>query len=263
MKIQYKFQAMACFIVLTAALASFQNCSKAKFNTTGIDTASALNEGSSSEDTTGIDIGVPDPVDPEIIDGKCKTGVQKTASYQVSFLDPGKVCEWGEKGNLSKKNHFFRARRKQTFEIDLPENATICDADFEFSEQEFWYDDVFILSLDTNVLVSSYKFDEIFERENGFFQYDWDELVGAYWDHDNKSEDYCAGSADGLSECSFPAQHEVAPINLELQPKLLRNAMANSGYIKHTFNMVTVGDNDKKDCRHFDMEFKVNLTYVD
>ena len=246
-----------------ATFALFQNCSKARFDTTGVASSSTNNGSGLGEDTTGIDVGTPNPVDPEVIEGRCGSGVQKVATYDILFEDPKTVCEWNQKGNLSKKNHYFRARRKQSFEINLPESATICDAEFEFSEQEFWYDDVFILSLDSNILVSSYRFDRILNEENGFYQYSWDKIVGAYWDHDNKSEDYCAGKEDRLSRCSFPAQHDVAPINLDIEPQLLRQAMANSGYIKHRFNMVTLGDNDNKDCRHFDMQFKVKLTYVD
>ena len=265
MKLSWALKTLAISFLASALVVFFQNCSDVGFNSD----ASKNNNGGQSfpnggvNDSTGIQIIPPNPIDPSIVDSNCANGTIKEKVVQVSFPNPNKVCEWGTKGNLSIRDRYFRGRRKQTVDIPLPANATLCDAEFDFSNQEFWYDDVFVLTLDSNILVSSYNWGDVLSQSHGFYQYNWSAIADEFWDIDGRSEDYCAGKSSGLSTCSFPAQHDTDPISLSMQPELLRNAMANSGFVNHSFHFITTGDNDESDCQHFDMNFEVRFKYVD
>jgi len=197
------------------------------------------------------------------INQACDTGTVIEQTVPVNFANPGVQCDWGVGDNLSIRNSYFQAERTQPRNLGLPANAILCDAEFEFArDEEFWFDDVFILSLNDNILVSSYNFDEYLPEENGFFRLDWSQLKGKFWDEARKSQDYCVGKDEGLASCTFPSQHEFRPMEVQLSPEIIRTAMLNSRAQDHQVKLTILGDNDTSDCQHYDMSFEMKVKYV-
>lgn len=210
------------------------------------------------------------PIPEDDVKNKC-SGSKKERIVKVHFPNPSRSCSWNQNGNFKAKNTYFSGRIEQEVGIDLPETSVLCGAEFTFNEQKFWYDDVFVMSLNDNVLASSYKWDGILDQTKGFFQYDWNKIAGKSWYSGVMEATYCPSDVDkdgnplpvSLTTCTFPQTQKTGKMKLNVSPDMMMKAMSNSGQKNHKLKFVTIGDNDSTDCQHFDFEFSMKVSYVD
>jgi hypothetical protein len=203
-------------------------------------------------------------IDIEVVDNFCETMAPTTQVVNIEFPKPNMTCEWGVDGNLTELNGFLRARIEQPRNLGLPEGAVICDATFDFVQQDFLYDDHFMLLFNDIVIASSYNFSaELQESTYGLLKYDWSAIAGIFWDT-SKEEIFCPDidGALGMSTCAFPGHDQQGTINLTYDADFIRAIMSNGIPSDHSFTMVSIGDNDRMDCEHSDVEFDVAVKYV-
>lgn len=211
------------------------------------------------------------PMDEEEVINKCGSGTKKERLVKVHFPNPNRTCAWKDNDNLKARDLYMQGRIEQEVGLDLPESSTLCGAEFDFKEQKFWYDDVFVMSLNNNIIASSYTWNGILEQNNGFYQYDWAKIQGKTWHIGVLDTQYCPLDVDkdgnplpvSKTSCAFPGQDQKGTVKLAVSPEMMMKAMANSGQKNHKLKFVTIGDNDTSDCQHFDFEFNMKVSYVD
>lgn len=248
----------------------FQNCGQQ----VGFSEAPSVKDvpvtGSGDEDDTSggvnVDLDGPEDEDIDVINKKCNNTVQQTANVTLTFPKPNQTCDFGNNGNLSRLNQYLRARIEQKQNLNLPANAVICDAQFEFPIQNFLYDDQFIVLFNKSIITASYDFEGIFEEKNfGLLEYDWAKIAnngaGTFWDT-SKETVFCPQIAGSMAHCSFPDTDVAGTIELEYDSKYIRSIMSNGVPSNHSFSVISIGDNDDLDCEHSDLTFTVQVKYV-
>jgi hypothetical protein len=194
---------------------------------------------------------------------KCNTGTLVTQEFMLSFPKPTVTCPWNVNGNLEPRNGYFQARIEDPETIQLPAGSTVCNMTFEHQTQDFRYDDHFTLLLNNIVMASSYKVSHVFQSSQQLYIYDWMKFRGLFWVNPQHHAIYCAGSAEGLSTCSFPGHDEQGHVSLAYDPLIFHRIMSmDPNRTAHTFTVVGIGDNDEWDCEHSDLNFKVKVTYA-
>lgn len=263
-------------ILLGATLIFFQNCeSGAQFSKNndpstagssgnavlppGVDMGEVLvDEGSSPGGALDIPLT---PIDPTLVDMNCMMA-KTTKTIRVEFPDPGRTCSWNEDGNLGPRNQYFQARIEQRVNLGLPANSIICDASFDFAQQDFRYDDHFMLLFNKSVIAASYDWRAEFEAKAfGLLEYNWQDIRGMYWDGDDETI-FCPQIPGYAASCSFPGHDTQGVVQLAYDSKYIKAVMANGLPQDHSFSVVSIGDNDGRDCEHSDMAFDVTVQYV-
>lgn len=204
----------------------------------------------------------PQPVPIEDIVRNCQTRPVETQVVQLSFPKPNQTCAWNQDGNLSKRNDYFQARIEQTQYLNLPEGSLICDATFAFEQQDFLYDDHFMLLFNDNVIAASYDWSEQFEQTSfGLLKYDWNRMAGMSW-NTSKETIFCPNIPETMSSCQFPGHDQQGIINLAYSDTFIQALMAGGVPQNHHFKMVSIGDNDNYDCEHAEVNFAVTVKFV-
>lgn len=180
----------------------------------------------------------------------------------VDFPKPSQTCDWGKNGNLDKRNQYLQARIEQKRTLNLPSGAVICDAKFDFVQQDFLYDDHFMLTFNDSIIASSYNFSSRLDKgQLGLLQYDWTKMAGMFWENSHE-EIFCPQIPGFGASCSFPGHDQQGVINLQYDSQYIQAIMSNGVPENHFFKMVSVGDNDTLDCEHSDVSFDVTVRYV-
>lgn len=256
------FTALAAMSFLTLF---YSNCQK-EVNFQSREIASIASEGIGLGNQDDIEIpGVqnPPPVieTPAEIQANCENAVLTRQTIRVNFPEPKRTCEWGENGNLNKKNEFFQARIEQKVVLSqIPTQAVVCDLEFKFDQQEFLYDDHFLMTFNDHVLASSYDFTQTLPFSNQLLRYDWDFIKEMKWDPQHKTV-YCASSDGQQNLCSWPKTDELGQIQMDFDPAVFYKIMAAPSTESHAFKFITLGDDDDKDCEHSDIKFDVEVRY--
>ncbi len=256
----------AILLSIVSTVLVFQNCSEeATF-------LGKVGAGSSSEDTTGVNNGSGEDIndlltgdevsDIGIIEMTCKNSVPLRSVVPVSFPKPKGTCAWEEGGNLDIKNQYFQARLEQKRNLNLPDGAVICDAHFDFEQQDFLYDDHFLLTFNDSVIAASYDFSQQLTAKNlGLLKFEWDAIAGIFWDV-SKETIFCPQIPGAQASCDFPGHDMQGKINLDYDPLYVQAIMSQGIPSNHSFTMITIGDNDKYDCEHSEVNFDVTVDYV-
>lgn len=194
--------------------------------------------------------------------------VESKKDYICEFAEEGKQTS---SGNLEMKDEYMQARYEQNRQLNLPQDAVICDIQFSNDLQSFKYDDVFFFSYNGYLLATNNK-PAIEDRlrpesrklsDNQFtslYKYDWLKLRGARFE--NEPYDYCVGDSEGLSQCSWPVTEEQGKIKLWFSPAVLVAASSSRPSSNQVFTFAITGDNDPElDCYHEKLEFNMNVKY--
>lgn len=64
------------------------------------------------------------------------------------------------------------------------------------------------------------------------------------------------------ASCHFPGHDKQGTINLDYDPLYIQAIMSEGIPSNHSFTMITIGDNDKYDCEHSEVNFNVTVDYV-
>lgn len=198
------------------------------------------------------------PPDLGFVQSSCNTSNRQRRTIDYNFPKPNYTCEWEQNGNLAKKNDFFQARIEQLRELALEPDVILCDVKFSFDTQQFLYDDHFLLTFNDAVIASSFDFSNKLNSQYGLLRYDWSKIAGMVWDKGREGV-YCANGGN----CSFP-QHDVAgTINMSYPSSLFQKLMAeNLNRSTHELKFISIGDNDDKDCEHSNVDFSIEVEYV-
>lgn len=120
-----------------------------------------------------------DGFDVEIIEKTCRNSVPVRSVVSVNFPKPVGTCTWGENGNLDVRNQYFQGRLEQKRNLNLPDGAVICDAHFDFEQQDFLYDDHFLLTFNKSVIAASYDFSQQLKAKDlGLLEYGREAIAG-------------------------------------------------------------------------------------
>ena len=247
------------WVSLFLVLVLFQNCGS------DVDFSKDVNSsGTGSEAVAAINgqLDGDENSDVDVINENCESNNPIVKTIKLKFPKPNKTCDWSADGNLSELNQYFRARIEQKKNLNLPPGAIICDAEFNFKQQDFLYDDHFLLLFNKSVIAASYDFKNKLQSKNfGLLEYKWDSMAGMFWDG-SKETIFCPQIPGFGSNCSFPGHDLQGFINLDYDSFYVRGIMSNGIPENHSFTMVSIGDNDQYDCEHSDVEFDVKVTYV-
>lgn len=250
-------------------LLGYNNCSEMHFASDG--TAGKL---------TTTDQEAQDNFDD--IKTTCASGTQETMTVSVNFPNPydsGLKCEFGIGDNLSILDRFFRARREQPVNFNLPSGATLCGMDFSFPSQKIHFDDEFLFLLNDVIVASSYDFSGDFEQLLGMNVFDWQKIAGKDWTNSNaraaRQTPFCEGMNSGQSSCSWPATDTTGTIRMQFKPEVFQKIFAlNPTRSAQEFKLVVTGDNDTQcnknsagdtvncDCTHLPIGFTATVRFV-
>ncbi len=202
--------------------------------------------------------GAPEPPDTGFVRDSCANATQKSLTKAYNFAKPTYTCEWEKNGNLARENEYFQARIEDEKFLELEPGAVICDVQLSFNEQEFLYDDHFLLTFNNSVIASSYNFSGQLESRHGLLEYNWSNIAGMYWDKEQEGV-FCAPTG----ECTWPDTDTAGHINMSYSSELFKRLMAvDLGRTKHALKFVSIGDNDDEDCEHSDVKFNLTVKYV-
>ncbi|MBX9769642.1 MAG: hypothetical protein K2X47_20360 [Bdellovibrionales bacterium] len=222
---------------------------------------------------------IVDPVDPEVIAQRCGAGTPQTKDVEISFPENKKeLCAWD---NTAEIERHFGAMRSEKQSFTLPEGSTLCDLSIESNNQEFQYDDYFVISLNQFVLAASEAVPlQLSTDQRNPMVYDWTKLKDKPFNPSNINTDrersdwdakiWCARGTSGVSIlCEFPASDTQGKVRLNLPDKVFQSIVANNPKkTKHDIELILIGDNDKSsggnaiDCAHKKIDLKLRATFV-
>lgn len=199
-------------------------------------------------------------IDPIDIPALCATLEQQIKLDKLDFA-ARKSCDFGENGNLEKKDRYVQARSVESQVIDLPENALICDMSIQSRSSKLHYDDFIFFTLNEQVLIASNeKLLNSLPQIQEQYYWNWDQIRGSKI-RDFEAESYCISDA----QCTIPPHDEVGRFDLELSTEsMIFSQIAAKAFDKGAaeFKLITTGDDNNKDCMHSDFELDLQLKYV-
>ena len=195
----------------------------------------------------------------------------ETETVTVSFPASTDTCPWGEGDNLDPVNGLLTARVEQERSLDVPDDAVICDLEFDFSGlvpgevQDMVYDDHFLFTFNDTVLAASFgPAVELLEEDDGLRTYDWAAMAGFDYHAVESYESYCVGQEAGDADCDIPDTEVVGPISLSFDEEIV--TALSLGAIDagdYDFGFITTGDdNPDTDCMHEAFGFTVEVPYL-
>lgn len=171
-------------------------------------------------------------------------------------------CEYNKNGNLGRRNMHLQAIGVQEDWMSLPaDNLVICNLSMNTQSQSLQYDDLLIMTLEDDIILSSNKdfFDEL-EVNKGIYRWDFERVKGIPVKFFNV-DPYCLGSSGHL--CNLPETDEVGTMELDYQPEDFKEISARLvGKKSLKVNLIATGDNDNSDCMHSDFSLTYRIDYV-
>ena len=217
-------------------------------------------------------IALDDLEDAGDIADACEEYEPEEITLEVLFPAQTEACSWGEDGNMEATNGLFSARVEQLEQLEMPDDAVICDMGFDFSGgilpgqvQFMVYDDHFFFTFNDIVLAASYgPVVERLQEEDGMYSYEWNPVSGVDYHAEESYDPYCLGDGTGESTCDIPDTEVEGPISLsyseELVSQLSLSAIEDQRF---DFGFVTTGDdNAESDCMHEEFGFTIEVPYL-
>lgn len=222
---------------------------------------------------------IVNPVDPEVIAQRCGTGVPQTRDVEISFPEnTSEQCDWD---NTAEIERHFGAMRMEKMNFSLPQGSTLCDLSIESDNQEFQYDDYFVIALNQFVIAANEAVPlQLSTDQRNPMVFDWAKLKDKpfnpssvntsaereAWD----SRIWCARGSSGASTlCDFPASDTSGRVRLSLPARVFQSIVANHpSKTNHELSLTLIGDNDKTsggnadDCAHRRIDLKLRATFV-
>lgn len=187
----------------------------------------------------------------------CDSSYVKTKKVLVNFAKQTKTCEYGKNGNLEKKNVYIQAMARQTEDLGIQSGSEICDVDLAI-DQDFWFDDHFVLSWNSNVIATNTDF--VMTENNGLPTFDFDAIKGMKW---ATQKSYCVGGSMG-TECNVPKHNKKQNFSMDLSEAArgqLVQALQTAD--SQQIELSILGDNDGSDCKHSGLQMEVEVKYLE
>ena len=282
-------------IAVLSLMTSLYSCKgqETAFQKTDLPQESIVNRNNTGDIPDDIVDPIVDIIKLNCIEAANQQQIQNFYS-QVNF--PAAInCEFNESGNLPtdlnaygngpRKDGKVRARIEQAFSVPLPENAKICDVDFEFPTQAMEYDDEIFILLNNFVLMSSTNYatnsgsnhylNGLAVNSKGLQTYKWSGDNSLYNLHYGQgvTPRYCYGlnssDQDYQAKCNLPFTQTLGQIKLDIpQEKIIELGVIsdimnqnNSSQKVLDFGFVSTGDNDNGDCEHSAFGFNISVKY--
>ncbi len=241
----------------------FINCNKiswAAVNTPGLDSSNIV--AGSGTDPADSPISPTSTTSPSpnvpVVQQACGSTSHQKITLNYFFPKPNFTCEWGKGGNLMELDLHFQARIEQEQALVMGPNTIICDVKFDFAQQQFLYDDHFLLTFDNAVIASSYNFGSKLTSQANLLRYDWKKIAGMYWDKTQEGT-YCPAN----STCSWPETDVPGTIKISYPSSVFQQLVAEDlTRTSHSLKFVAIGDNDADDCEHTDIRFSIEVDFV-
>jgi len=183
----------------------------------------------------------------------------ESATLELILPESDIDCTWGEDGNIGPGSALVAARIEESFELEIPNDVSVCSLALSAESLDIYYDDEFILGFNDVPLLSSLDWFHQFDLEDGLPRYDWASIVGT------SHNDFGGGPSciEGAIECALPRTETTGPLKLSLSEGLERALMAEANAAgRYEILVVTTGDNDEDlDCRHSELTLSVHYTY--
>lgn len=263
----------AAFVISNVVL--FQNCAPTEFEMA-----------KATPSTLSV---VPPTVTPSAIEqalsacDQLQNPKMTTQDFDVDFDNPlnevgsTPVCSWNQNGNVGIYNGYMTARYEQKRTIAVPAGAIVCNVDFEFVTQAMEYDDNFLFVVNDVILATN---DDYWQKNYlrwgklsigsskalDVSSYEWQPIVGL----PNSTRaglpaggDYCLGSKEGLSSCSWPRTETAGKISMSIAPQIMTALGLAGGNQGVRVNFITTGDDDiTKDCQHEPLSMRLKVRYI-
>ncbi len=184
------------------------------------------------------------------------------------------TCPFNQDDNMDIKNGYIAARIEESQSLQLPVNAVVCGAKFDFAQQDFVYDDHFIFTINDFVVGSSAQW-AVDRLETKTLElstttvldapvYEWGRIVNTKHASDSQTVDYtqCLAEDYNLVSCSWPITENDGFIKLDVDNHLM-TALAFENKQSIEFGFITTGDdNPGPDCKHKPIDFNIEVEYV-
>lgn len=175
---------------------------------------------------------------------KCDVLEDRVSATIEITLDDKKDCQWGQNGNLPKKNAYITAREVSSAPLNLPEGAILCNVDRIEAQAKVKADDWLFVNWNGRVLASNQATTTELDKVGSFYSYDWDKLKGLK----NVEQNFCYTSG----ACSEIKHDKYADLNISLSEawaqKLSASLILGSQNSNHEISGIVMGDDDNGDC---------------
>ncbi len=207
----------------------------------------------------------PEPAPEQEIAALCASNRLRTRTIPVVFAEQNGGCQWGQNGNLGARDGIVRARLEQSFELELRRNETLCGFSINSPEQQISFDDEMTLTFNDQVLMSSYNYNDLYQEQDGLFEYSWTRIIDAFNPGPaTPVNPYCLGNSAGSpATCTVP-QTQISGIFSLAVPELesLKLSRIASEQNRAQLGLIITGDDDSADCSHSEISMTVEVKYV-
>jgi hypothetical protein len=216
-----------------------------------------------------IDLGSLD--DPKEILDLCEQRTPEVLTLDVEFPASNENCPWGLADNLEPQNGMFTARSEQRVQLDVPEDAILCDLVLDFGGanpgdvRHIVYDDHFFFDFDDIVMASSISAAvQKLPAPGTLPTWDWASIVGMDYHAVDQEQTFCLGADAGDADCVIPGTEVEGELSLSWSADLVAQlSLSAIEQKRYEFAFVTTGDDDPAtDCRHEDFSFSVEVPYL-
>ncbi len=199
------------------------------------------------------------PITPAALADLCKSTKVQSGTTTIKILaNTGAMCPFGKDDNLPETQAILTARISKEHPISLPKNYYVCSMSVDAGAQQMRYDDHLILTLNSNLLVSStIEANALLTGNNGFKQYNWKQIVGR---SAADSDSFCGSSVD----CEIPRTEQVGRFRFSIKPEANAALFSSLAGKDLSFNLIMMGDNDiVSDCQmNTNLDLRVSYTFV-
>ena len=189
----------------------------------------------------------------EQVIARCNNKKPKTLTKVIEY-PPREGCNWGIGENNKKNNGYLSAMEIQTSTIQLPKDSIICNISLASREEFIQYDDHIALVMDDFQLMVSFDNSKYYDTNDRLLKWDWLKVRNTRTDDDTI---YCAG------QCTLPKTQQKGIVSIKMNSKNIAElATAIQAKKSVEMQMISIGDNDDKDCSHSGLTLDVEVEYV-
>ena len=145
----------------------------------------------------------------------CSSEQVRESVIEVMFTERN-GCEWGENGNLPKRDYYFQARYEHEETLELPTFSQVCQLTIESKETDFLYDDVFFLTIEDKIIIASdADLVNFFDKEDIHYLWNFEKIKGQFMPAKIiEGDPYCLGGL--VKSCEVPAHNQRGPVKISM-----------------------------------------------
>jgi len=170
-------------------------------------------------------------------------------------------CRFGQAPNQVRQDAFVQAHEISRGDLELPENAEICEITLEAPNAKLHYDDFIVLALNNQVIFASNKMlvEKLEKNASGVYTWDFTKVVGSPI---ALFEDgpFCIAPTD---RCRLPAHDKEGDVYLKTTYIEIASITKDfTGKSVVPVSLIATGDNDDQDCFHSLLTLDVTMRFI-